>query len=803
MANEVKMSLTLEGKQALDLLNKMKIQLKDTGDVGEKSTSKLNNGFSTMVGNLGAIASVKAFQFLKAQLAESFDSFVTFEAGLIAVAKTANLSASEVEELSRNILQLSKELPVGTEELLAIATAAGQLGVKGTKDITLFTSTVAKLGKVSNLSGDQAATTLARILNITGQSIGTVDNFASIIVSLGNNFAASESDIASMTSEVARATTNFGVSAGEAAALSAVLTSMGVRAEEAGGVMTKAFVAIQDAINAGGAKMESLQKITGKTGDQIKKQFGENATGFFRDFVASLNTAEGGLKNASRNLATLGIEGIRVQKVIPVLAKNVGELDRALALYNAEAGGTASLTEEYGKSLESTQSQTQLLSNSLERLRIRIGEGLAKALGKVNPLLIGFIDKVGKSKVELFAEGTEDLKVLNKELEIYKKKLASVKAGEGFSIFAADPKELAGDIKTISDRIIELGDNKTANTLSNLRTELKSLQEQAKNQDPVLAAISGDAGELDRRTEEVKAQIANIEQAQILSGQRIVEANKANADADKETAQKKLTFMQELAAARTAAAGEEEALATEAKKLASDTDLQFLEENLGALEAKRELHRINQIENDKKRNEELKKLQLKALQNEKDGHLFALDFSKKTGKAKVAAQKQVLSDISGLQASSNSTAFAIGKAASLALAYINTSQAVTNALANVPYPFAIPAAIAVGASGAIQIAKIASASPPKAQSFADGGIVGGNSFSGDNLQANVNSGEMILNQRQQKNLFNGVDSGNLGGGGGTNITINNPMVLSEDGVSNLIDEINDAIEFKNKELKVG
>ena len=44
--------------------------------------------------------------------------------------------------------------------------------------------------------------------------------------------------------------------------------------------------------------------------------------------------------------------------------------------------------------------------------------------------------------------------------------------------------------------------------------------------------------------------------------------------------------------------------------------------------------------------------------------------------------------------------------------------------------------------------------------FADGGIIAGNSFSGDNMIARVNSGEMILNNRQQRNLFNLLNSGN-------------------------------------------
>lgn len=43
--------------------------------------------------------------------------------------------------------------------------------------------------------------------------------------------------------------------------------------------------------------------------------------------------------------------------------------------------------------------------------------------------------------------------------------------------------------------------------------------------------------------------------------------------------------------------------------------------------------------------------------------------------------------------------------------------------------------------------------------FADGGIVGGNTFHGDAIVARVNAGEMILNRTQQSNLFRLLDSG--------------------------------------------
>lgn len=64
----------------------------------------------------------------------------------------------------------------------------------------------------------------------------------------------------------------------------------------------------------------------------------------------------------------------------------------------------------------------------------------------------------------------------------------------------------------------------------------------------------------------------------------------------------------------------------------------------------------------------------------------------------------------------------------------------------------IEAIAAVAALGAVVAAAISSAKS-QGQKFANGGIVGGSSFTGDRVSANVNSGEMILNGAQQARLF--------------------------------------------------
>lgn len=110
-----------------------------------------------------------------------------------------------------------------------------------------------------------------------------------------------------------------------------------------------------------------------------------------------------------------------------------------------------------------------------------------------------------------------------------------------------------------------------------------------------------------------------------------------------------------------------------------------------------------------------------------------------------------------------------GAAATIAETQVEKSAATTEVAANtakgasaagasaakLPFPWNI---VAIG--GAIAAAIAAFAVIPK---FAGGGIVAGGPSSGDKILARVNAGEMILNARQQSNLFEAINSGKMGG----------------------------------------
>ena len=91
---------------------------------------------------------------------------------------------------------------------------------------------------------------------------------------------------------------------------------------------------------------------------------------------------------------------------------------------------------------------------------------------------------------------------------------------------------------------------------------------------------------------------------------------------------------------------------------------------------------------------------------------------------------------------------------------LDTAAAISSATASATKgdPYTIPLRVAMAVASAIAAMASATkalkeAKKPKEPTFEYGGIVGGNSFTGDKITARVNSGEMILNQRQQAELW--------------------------------------------------
>lgn len=383
--NTLVIKINGSAKDFLDELDKVKKETESLEKVLTKTAKSSAIAFAAFAGSIALVTK----------------SFADYETALVGVGKTTNIEGKRLENFGKEFQKLSATIPISTNELLGIAQAAGQLGVKGEKDLLKFTETVAKLGVATDLTGEQAATSLTRILNVTGESISTIDNFGSVIVQLGNNFAATESEIVAMATEVSRSTAVFGVTAAEAAGLSAALKSVGVQAQLGGSATGRAFRAIDEAVRGGGAALKNLEALTGQTGAQLQKTFKEDATSVFQAFINGLGNIQRSGGSTTKALEAFGLKGDEILKVLPVLAKNSELVGDALKTASDETKNATALNAEAAKAFATLNSEGQLLSNAFTNLKTNIGEQLAPQIADLLKGLRGVVETVSSVDKEV------------------------------------------------------------------------------------------------------------------------------------------------------------------------------------------------------------------------------------------------------------------------------------------------------------------------------------------------------------------------------------------------------------------
>ena len=178
----------------------MKTDAQGLGRTVEQQTQQINASVAASVKRIGLLgAAIAAAAGGKATV----NAYADFETGLIGVGKTADIEGKRLKAFGDDIQALAKEIPVTTSELLELAGAAGQLGVKGEANLLNFSRVLAELASASDVQGEEGARSIVRILGITNEDISQVDQFSNVLVGLGNNIAATESEILGVATRVA------------------------------------------------------------------------------------------------------------------------------------------------------------------------------------------------------------------------------------------------------------------------------------------------------------------------------------------------------------------------------------------------------------------------------------------------------------------------------------------------------------------------------------------------------------------------------------------------------------------------
>ncbi|WP_289024352.1 phage tail tape measure protein [uncultured Salegentibacter sp.] len=338
------------------------------------TTGIINFGKATLTFLLSPVGlAITALGSLFMLIQRNKDTVIGFDSELRNVGKTTGLMGAELEGLGNDIIKLSRNLQtVGTPALLEYATVAGQLGVKGRENILAFAEGLAKLETASNISGEEGAAQIARLLTLTDGGVQNIQDFGDEIVELGNNFAATESEILSNATAIAQNTGQYKFGRRDVLAYATATKAVGIEAEITGSTIGRSLGQFEKAIRTG-KNLETILTLTGQSAEELGVNFKENSAGVFTDFIIGLSKIDKAGGSVNEQLENIGIVAIRDQRVLASLATGgFNTLEKAIKDVTTASGA---LDEEFSAASQKLDNQLNRVGIAWDNLVLSIENG--------------------------------------------------------------------------------------------------------------------------------------------------------------------------------------------------------------------------------------------------------------------------------------------------------------------------------------------------------------------------------------------------------------------------------------------
>jgi len=358
-------------------------------------TEKMGGSFSSAADSMSnlmmAAGGYKILGFVKDSLTEVASAAIEFESAVTGIYKTVDGTPEQLQAISDAAREMALTMPSTTTEIAGVMESAGQLGI-ATDSVSGFAKTMIDLGNSTNLTADQAASSLAKFANITGMSADNYSNLGSVIVDLGNNFATTEADIVNMSTYLTSAASVAGFAETDILALSAAMSSVGINAEAGGSSMSKLISEMQTAVEVGGEGLQAFADVAGMTVQQFADEWGTNAVGALQAFIVGLNDVERNGKSMSVILQDLDLDDIRMSNMLKALAQGSDVMTSAVSRANTAWQENTALTNEAEKRYSTLESKMQIMQNAANDLKISVGDSLTPAMGLAADAATGLME---------------------------------------------------------------------------------------------------------------------------------------------------------------------------------------------------------------------------------------------------------------------------------------------------------------------------------------------------------------------------------------------------------------------------
>lgn len=348
-------------------------------------------GAGTLVAASSAVSSIKAVSGAVMGLSEEA---IKFESAMANVKKVVDFESPEgFKNLKKDILEMTRTIPMSKEELAGIAASGGQLGI-AEKDLKSFTTTIAKMGVAFDMSAEQAGDSMAKLANIYKIPISQIDKLGDAVNQLSNSSPAEAADIVNTLGRVGGVAKQFGLTELQTASLSNAFIALGRSPEVAGtsinGMLTKLMTADKQ-----GAKFQKALENMGLESKSLKKAIAQNGEQALMDFLKQVEK----LPKENQMGALVDLFGSEYADDVAALVggldtyrKSIEELKKTGK--DGKASFIGSMDKEFSARSGTTENGLALLKNSFSELMTVVGERLLPVISKVSSALAGFIQEL-------------------------------------------------------------------------------------------------------------------------------------------------------------------------------------------------------------------------------------------------------------------------------------------------------------------------------------------------------------------------------------------------------------------------
>lgn len=353
----------------------------------------LNSVRATQTALLGTIGRLAAFGAgyigVTQGISGTAGAALEFESAFADVRKVLDGSDEQLENIRRQIIGMSTELPIAASGIAEIYAAAGQANIP-IQEISKFSEMVAKVSTAWEVPVAETGQALAEIKNQLNLGVTEVGLFADSLNHLSNNTAANAPRLLEYTKRVAATGEMFGFSAQETLAFGGAMIAAGAESEVAATSFRNMGKALTKGTQATKAQNTAYKRL-GLDSVKTAKNMQKDALGTTLDVIERIQK----LPEWERISLASALFGDEARALMPAI-NNSTELRRQLELVGDQTNYAGSAFKEYTVRASTVGNVLSILRNKFADLFRGIGDRMLPSI-KEAALGIGYVlDTLGE-----------------------------------------------------------------------------------------------------------------------------------------------------------------------------------------------------------------------------------------------------------------------------------------------------------------------------------------------------------------------------------------------------------------------